>query len=145
MRKAFTLIELLIVMAVIAVLIGIAIPSFRGMQDEAKRAKAGGDLRVLKLALEAYQAKHDTYPTSLPSLEVEGTVVQKLPTDPFGTAYNFALCTGANPQYYAIWSVGANGTSNTTSISTAGVITDAAESDDIGTTNGTPSVNGTWR
>lgn len=133
-------------MAVIAVLIGIAIPSFRGMQDEAKKAKAGGDLRVLKLAIEAYQAKNNAYPTALLSLEAEGTVVQKLPTDPFGTAYEFALCTGANPQYYMIWSVGPNGVSNTTSISTAGVITDAgATSDDIGTTNGTPSSNGTWR
>ena len=33
----FTLIELLIVMAVIAILIAIAIPSFRGMQDEARK------------------------------------------------------------------------------------------------------------
>jgi prepilin-type N-terminal cleavage/methylation domain-containing protein len=52
-RKGFTLIELLIVMAVIAVLIGIAIPSFRGMQSQAKTAKAQGDMRVLKLAVEA--------------------------------------------------------------------------------------------
>ena len=145
MRKAFTLIELLIVMAVIAVLIGIAIPSFRGMQDEAKRAKAGGDLRVLKLALEAYQAKHSAYPTTLSSLETEGTVIQKLPTDPFGTNYLFELCTGTNPQYYMIWSVGPNAASNSTSISTAGVITDDSASDDIGTTNGTPSSHGTWR
>lgn len=142
-RKGFTLIELLIVMAVIAVLIGIAIPSFRGMQEEAKKTKAGGDLRVLKLAVEAYNAQNSVYPSDIASVE-GGSVVQTLPSDPFGTDYQFATSGGANPQYYMIWSVGPNATNNTTSIDTSGVITDAEASDDIGTTNGTaPNTN--WK
>ena len=61
--KAFTLIELLIVMAVIAILIAIAIPSFRGMQTEARQTKAQGDTRVLKIAVESYYKNHtNTYP-----------------------------------------------------------------------------------
>ncbi|MFA4858719.1 MAG: prepilin-type N-terminal cleavage/methylation domain-containing protein, partial [Candidatus Margulisiibacteriota bacterium] len=46
MKKGFTLVELLIVMAVIAILIGIAIPSFRGMQQEAWKTQCEGDVRV---------------------------------------------------------------------------------------------------
>ncbi len=144
-RKGFTLIELLIVMAVIAVLIGIAIPSFRGMQEEAKKAKAGGDLRVLKLAVEAYNAKNSFYPAVLASVEGE-SVVQTLPTDPFSTAaapnngYQYAL--SANSTYYIIYSVGKNNVS-TGSISDAGVVT-VGDADQIGTTNGTaPNTN--WK
>lgn len=142
LRKGFTLIELLIVMAVIAVLIGIAIPSFRGMQEEAKKTKAGGDLRVLKLAVEAYNAKNSFYPTALASVE-GGSVVQTLPTDPFSTTsagYTYALST--NSTYYIIWSVGKNNTA-TASISDAGAVT-VGDADQIGTTNGTvPNTN--WK
>lgn len=142
MRKGFTLIELLIVMAVIAVLIGIAIPSFRGMQQQAKTAKAQGDLRVLKLAVEAYNAKHNTLPANLGVLTSETTsVVSAIPTDAFGTgSYDYAQ--DANSRYYALYSVGPNGTAGTVTVSTAGVITDT-DADDIGTSNGT-GPNSNW-
>ena len=63
-RKGFTLIELLIVMAVIAILIAIAIPSFRGMQNEARKTKAQGDLRPIKIAVESYYKNNGVYPAS---------------------------------------------------------------------------------
>ena len=141
-KKGFTLIELLIVMAVIAVLIGIAIPSFRGMQNEAKRAKAQGDMRVIKLAIEAYNAKYNAYPAALATLESEATVVQKLPTDPFGTSYGYAV--DASPaNYYAVWSVGPDNTTAACTISTGGVVT-VGGATQIGTTNGTPP-NSNWQ
>ena len=141
-KKGFTLIELLIVMAVIAVLIGIAIPSFRGMQNQAKIAKAQGDIRVIKLAIEAYNAKHSAYPTALSTLESEATVLQKLPVDPFGTDYGYA--TGGSPaQYFAVWSVGPDNTVTACTISAAGVVT-VGGATQIGTTNGTPP-NSNWQ
>ncbi len=145
-RKGFTLIELLIVMAVIAVLIGIAIPSFRGMQEEAKKTKAGGDLRVLKLAVEAYNAQNSVYPSSLASVE-GGSVVQTLPVDPFSTAaapdnvYSYAL--SPNSSYYIIWSTGTNNSTTASTVSDAGAVT-VGDSGQIGTTNGTaPNTN--WK
>ncbi|MEK7376327.1 MAG: prepilin-type N-terminal cleavage/methylation domain-containing protein [Candidatus Margulisiibacteriota bacterium] len=141
-KKGFTLIELLIVMAVIAVLIGIAIPSFRGMQNEAKKAKAQGDMRVVKLAIEAYNAKYSAYPTALTTLESEATVLVKLPVDPFGTAYGYAV--DASPaKYYAVWSVGADNVTTACTISTAGVVT-VGGATQLGTTNGT-SPNSNWK
>ena len=144
-RKGFTLIELLIVMAVIAVLIGIAIPSFWGMQQEAKTAKAGGDLRVLKLAVEAYNAKHNTLPTSLAILTAESNaVVSSMPTDAFSTvAYNYAIDGGTTPRYYAIWSIGPDATATACTITAAGVVT-VGGATQIGTTNGTLP-NSNWK
>ena len=53
-KRGFTIIELLIVMAVIAILVGIAIPSFRGMQTEGWRTRAEKDVVTLKIAVETY-------------------------------------------------------------------------------------------
>jgi prepilin-type N-terminal cleavage/methylation domain-containing protein len=137
-RKGFTLIELLIVMAVIAVLIGIAIPSFRGMQEEAKKTKAGGDIRVLKLAVEAYNAKYSAYPASLASLEVHGAVVQTLPKDPFsanGTEdYGYSL---SGEDYYAIWSCPFKSTTPVTISWSGATPTPSTTGVTVGTTNGT--------
>lgn len=61
-RTAFTLIELLIVVAIIAVLAAIAIPSLNNAQVRAKVARAQTDLRSLATALETYYLDHNDYP-----------------------------------------------------------------------------------
>ena len=145
-KKGFTLIELLIVMAVIAVLIGIAIPSFRGMQNQAKAAKAGGDLRVLKLAVEAYNANHNVLPATIDVLTAEANgVVSAMPIDPFTSAeYKFSVDNGTTARYYVIWSQGQDATAPTIAISAGGAIT-GSTANTIGTTNGTPSTTGSWK
>lgn len=60
--KAFTLIELLIVVAIIAVLAAIAVPNFLEAQARAKTSAVLSDMRAVKTALEAYQIDHGTYP-----------------------------------------------------------------------------------
>ena len=59
---AFTLIELLIVVAIIAILAAIAIPNFLEAQTRAKVSRAKSDLRTLALAVEAYRLDHNKYP-----------------------------------------------------------------------------------
>ena len=63
MKRGFTLIELMIVMAVIAILIGIALPQFRGMQEEGLVAQAKAELMTLKTAVESYYIHTGAYPT----------------------------------------------------------------------------------
>lgn len=114
-RKGFTLIELLIVMAVIAILIAIAIPSFRGMQQEARMAKADGDVRVLKVAVESYYKNTGSYPavanyqTTL--LAASPKIIEGNLYDPFGatTTTVYKYDTSANDKYYVVWSIGIDG------------------------------------
>ncbi|MBX3730655.1 MAG: prepilin-type N-terminal cleavage/methylation domain-containing protein [Candidatus Sumerlaeia bacterium] len=59
---AFTLIELLIVVAIIAILAAIAVPNFLEAQVRAKVSRAKSDLRTLATALEAYRVDNNDYP-----------------------------------------------------------------------------------
>lgn len=54
MKKAFTLIELLIVVAIIAILAAIAVPNFLSAQVRAKVSRAKADMRTITNALEQY-------------------------------------------------------------------------------------------
>ncbi|MFP4381208.1 MAG: type II secretion system protein [Candidatus Sumerlaeia bacterium] len=60
-RLAFTLIELLIVVAIIAILAAIAVPNFLEAQTRAKVARVKADLRSLTTALEAYRVDNNNY------------------------------------------------------------------------------------
>jgi len=60
-QDAFTLIELMIVVAVLAILAAIAIPSYLGIQKRAARSEAKSNLQALSLALEGYMAENNDY------------------------------------------------------------------------------------
>lgn len=62
MKKAFTLIELLIVVAIIAILAAIAVPNFLEAQTRAKVARVMSDQRTYATALETYQIDYSSYP-----------------------------------------------------------------------------------
>lgn len=51
-RKGFTLVEMLIVVALITIIIGIALPRFAGVTGRAKQAEANGELRTIQSAIE---------------------------------------------------------------------------------------------
>ena len=61
-RGAFTLIELLIVIAIIAILALIAVPNFLEAQVRAKVSRAQGDMRSFATAVEAYAVDYNTIP-----------------------------------------------------------------------------------
>lgn len=112
-KKGFTLIELIIVIAVISILIGIALPRFRGMRVEGLIAQAKGELRTLQTAVESYYIHTGAYPATFPD-NIEGATPNIIgttaPTDPFnpGTDYGYVR-GGTNNQFYIIYSVGAGG------------------------------------
>lgn len=61
-RRAFTLIELLIVVAIIAVLAAIAVPNFLEAQTRANVSRVKADLRTIATGVEAYRVDHGLYP-----------------------------------------------------------------------------------
>ena len=112
-KKAFTIIEILIVIAVISILIGIALPRFKGMQDEGNIAKSKGDLRTLQTAVESfYIHNNNAYPAALTDLTTATpNIVNAIPVDPFsgtGLVYQYVR-GGTNNKFYIIYSVGPAG------------------------------------
>lgn len=93
-RSAFTLIELLIVVAIIGILAAIAVPNFLNAQIRAKIAKVESDMRSISTALESYRIDHNSYPgdhdldnffseRGLFRITSPVAYMSTLPTDPF--------------------------------------------------------------
>ena len=59
--KGFTLIELMIVVAIIGILAAIAIPNFVKFQCRSKQSEAKTNLKAMFTAQESYRAEYDTY------------------------------------------------------------------------------------
>ena len=134
-KKGFTILELLIVIAVIAILTGIALPRFKGMQDEGNIAKARGELRMLQTAIESYRVHNNALPASLTNLQtaVPQIAPTTIPTDPFGGA-NYGYNTAGD--FFVVYSIGPGGTGGSASITSAGVASDTQQA--IYATNGSP-------
>ncbi|MEM3423917.1 MAG: prepilin-type N-terminal cleavage/methylation domain-containing protein [Nitrososphaeria archaeon] len=62
MKKGFTLIELMIVIAIIILLVAIAIPNYTKMQDRARISAVSSDLKSIATAIEAFYADWGKYP-----------------------------------------------------------------------------------
>jgi type II secretion system protein G len=64
-QRGFTLVEMLIVVACLGVLSGLAVPRVTHMVSDSKKAKARADIGNMNKALERYFFEHGSYPTSL--------------------------------------------------------------------------------
>lgn len=67
--KGFTLIELIVVIAVLGVLATLIIPRVVGVQSEAETAAMEANEKIIRNALERYYLEHETYPKELKDLK----------------------------------------------------------------------------
>ena len=61
-EKGFTLVELMVVVAIIGILVAIAVPIFGEVTDSAERSAAEGNLRTIDGAIMMYRAQEGQFP-----------------------------------------------------------------------------------
>jgi general secretion pathway protein G len=83
MNKGFTLVELMLVVTIVGILTGIAIPTYSGYREKVDAAQASADIIAIGLALEKYYSNNNKYPDSLDEI---GTGSIK---DPWGRPYQY--------------------------------------------------------
>jgi general secretion pathway protein G len=115
--SGFTVVEFLIAFAVLLTIAAIAVPNFLGALDQAKIARAVGDMRTIGNAVLAYEAINQQYPDTLDQVGYGANL------DPWGNPYqylNFADTKGKGKMrkdrflvpinsYFDLYSMGKDG------------------------------------
>ncbi len=121
-RKAFTLVEILIVVVILAILAAVVVPMFTDASSDAMESSLRGNLKTMRSQVELYRAQHkNDYPADLDALteetDIDGTnpvpvgakvlgpYMREIPNNPFtntadvgaagaGTAWTYTAATG---------------------------------------------------
>lgn len=105
--SGFTLMELLIVIAILGILATIALGSFRSSQIKGRDAQRKNDLSQIQKALEMYYNDYAGYPETLPAgggswSDAKGTLYMKeVPKDP--KDFDYCYETTADNTWYRIY------------------------------------------
>jgi general secretion pathway protein G len=110
-RGGFTLMEVLVVVAIIVILAGAAVPLFMNRLEESKRRMAWVNARTIANAAETYKVNVGDYPTSLTELVTppnggSAYLEQTALFDPWGHQYQYAYPGQHNSSKPDVWSLG---------------------------------------
>ena len=103
-NRGFTLIEVLVVVAILGILAAIVVPRIMDRPDEARRVAAKQDIASIVQALKLYRLDNGNYPTTeqglvalvqkpagnpVPPNWKQGGYLERLPKDPWGCDYQY--------------------------------------------------------
>jgi len=89
-RRGFTLIEIMIVVAIIGTLSAIAVPNYLKYREKGKIVLALTDIRIIEKTISIYGIDTGGLPDSLNDLSVNNTI------DPWGNPYQYLRIDGGN-------------------------------------------------
>lgn len=120
--RGFTLIEVMVVIAIIGILAALIVPKIMSRPDQARRVAATQDIATMMQALKLYRLDNGRYPSTeqglgalvekpgvdpVPNNWKDGGYLEKLPQDPWGNPYQYL-----NPGVHGeidVFSYGADG------------------------------------
>ncbi len=125
-NKAFTLIEIMLVVVIIGALAAMVIPRLTGRSEQAKRAAAEADIKNnIATALKLYELDNGFFPTTSQGLKAllkkpsnspipsnwNGPYSEREPIDPWGRPYQY-VSPGENRADYDLYSKGRDETTS---------------------------------
>ncbi|MGA7813741.1 MAG: type II secretion system major pseudopilin GspG [Caballeronia sp.] len=103
-QRGFTLIEIMVVIAILGILAALIVPKIMSRPDEARRVAAKQDIGTIMQAMKLYRLDNGRYPTQEQGLHAliekpttepatpnwkEGGYLERLPADPWGAQYQY--------------------------------------------------------
>ena len=119
--RAFTLLEIMLVVTIIALLLGAAIYKLGGNVEYSRHVRVAGDIQGIGTQLKVYESMNGFYPTTEQGLQALVTqpssdpkpsrwyqLYTQLPRDPWQSEYIYRSPGTKNPNGYDLYSAGPN-------------------------------------
>lgn len=119
-NSAFTLVEMLLVLVILATLAAIVYPKLAGRSEQARTTAAATQISSFSTALDAFEVDNGYYPKGKAGLmdlvqqprdaqNWRGPYLKELPKDPWGNEYSYECPGRMNPTSYDLISPGPDG------------------------------------
>lgn len=118
-HAAFTMVEMLLVLVILATLAALVVPRLAGRSQQARITAAKADIQNISTAIDAFEIDNGFYPQSLEDLIVQppnapnwrGPYLRRstIPKDPWGNEYIYQYPGRYNPDGYDLMSMGPDG------------------------------------